>query len=636
MSNAAARDFAYALVLTASFAAACGDSAPPPPGPPAEPVEFSAALGAGLSNPKQIVASDDESVLLVLERGAGRLARVELASGAISRIVPESGAYVALVPEPGAKTALALVGMVAETGGVPHGESFYAPPVTEGRIVRIDLTSGEITPLLSGLDADGLFLDQAGLSVVTKGVGPIDPYKRIDLATGREEPFPGCGDVPPEAVDADHGFVYFNHTWYGTPNTGNLRYVRRCDLMEPDPLLAQGDFNQVGWPVTMSFGCGRLWEAENYGVYDSTDSSIIHWYRYSKHDLTSGEHQALEIAQGGDAALSATPGPLALNADCSRGWYGSPLGVNEYDLVAGTERQLVAGLGRVRALTSDDYAGTVIVGGVSGGGLGVVRVDVSTGALVDLSGAIRSAKEVPTTMTARSASRGALLGYYSQGVNQVIGQIVRLAFVDELDLSTGEVHHGPEHDDVVLQQLAACGDPEQVFASGRFERGGQISVLARYENEQFVPVELPSALASVSSYPEDDLWGRDLVLTRDCSTAYLRVNDRIYRLTKDFHHADVLPVSGSPMALNRPESELFVVTVGEIEGVSTPGFRRRTIADHLPATINGLTVTADGKIVFIGDSTTALGVIDPVTAVGRRLWEGYGSIGRWFWDGYVE
>lgn len=636
MSNAAARDFAYALVLTAPFTAACGDSAPPSPGPPDEPVEFSSALGAGLSNPKQIVASGDESVLLVLERGAGRLARLEVATGAIRRIVPDSGAYVALVAEPGAETALALVGMVAETAGVPHGESFYAPPVTEGRIERIDLRSGEITPLLSGLDADGLFLDQAGLTVVTKGVGPTDPYKRIDLATGREESFPGCGDVPPEAVDPDHGFVYFNHAWYGSPNTGNLRYVRRCNLMEPDPLLAQGDFNQVGWPVTMSLGCGRLWEAENYGVYDSDDSSIIHWYRYSRHDLTSGERQALEIAQGGDAALSATPGPLALNADCSRGWYGSPLGVNEYDLVAGTERQLVPGLGRVRTLASDDGAGTVLVGGVSGGGLGVVRVDVAAGRVIDLSDAIQSANLVPTTMTAVPGTRKALLGYYNQGYNRVTTQIARLAFVDEIDLSTGEIHQGARHSDVVLQQVAACGEPQQIFASGRFERGGQVSVLARYENEDFVPVQLPSALTSVSSYPDDDVWGRDLVLTSDCSTAYLRVDDRIYRLTKNFHHADVLPVSGAPMALNRSETELFVVTTGEIVGLSTPGFRQRTIAEHLPANINGLTVTADGKIVFIGDSTTALGVIDPIAATGQRLWEGYGSIGRWFWDGYVD
>lgn len=75
------------------------------------------------------------------------------------------------------------------------------------------------------------------------------------------------------------------------------------------------------------------------------------------------------------------------------------------------------------------------------------------------------------------------------------------------------------------------------------------------------------------------------------------------------------------MALNRSETELYVSTVGEFVGVSTPGFHRRTIATYMPSNINGLTVTADGKIVFIGDSTTALGVIDPVAATGHRLWE---------------
>lgn len=633
MTNAANRPLLLAAVLTASCIAGCGDSGSPPLGPPYEPVEFSSALGAGLSNPKQIVASADESVLLVLERGAGRLARVDPASGSISRIVADAGSYVALVPEPGGNTALALAGMVHD---VPQGESFYAPAVTDGSIERIDLKTGARTPVLTGLDAEGLFLDQAGRTVVTKGVGPSDPYKRIDLATGHEEAFPGCTEVPPEAVDADSAVVYFNHTWYGSPNTGNLRYVRACDLTQPDPTLAEGDFNQVSWPVTMSFGCGSLWEAVNYGVYDSNDSSIIHWYRYERHDLTSGEYQPLEIARGGEAPLSATPGPLALNSDCSRAWYGSPVGVNEYDLVAGAERQLVSGLGRVRTLASDEEAGTVLVGGVDGGGLGVVRLDLGDGQVVDLSDAIASAKQVPTTMAALPHSRRVSMGYYNQGYNRVTTKIVRLAFIDDLDLTTGVVHAGPRRDDVVLQQLAACGEPAQVFASGRFERSSQISVLARYENEQFVPVQLPRALESVSSDPNNDIWGRDLVLTSDCSTAYLRVDDRIYRLTDGFRHADVLPVSGSPMALNRSETELYVVTVGEIVGVSTPGFHRRTIADHLPSNINGLTVTADGKIVFIGDSSTGLGVIDPVAATGHRLWEGYGSIGRWFWDGYVE
>jgi len=616
--------FADVAVLLPSLAGCSGGGEGKPVVVPSTPIAMSAAPGRGLANPWTIVPSTDGKTLLVQERAAGRLARVDVASGAITRVEPPStttGSVVALAADP-ANPASALVLL----GGFP-GDPVDPPlePAVRGSVFRIGITAGDWEPVMeSSFGGTGFYVDASGTGAYTWRDG-ID---HVEFATGARERLERCADVT-QVIGVDplgrsaHSIGFYAGDMYTTP----IETISRCDLGTDQRAATSRDYSFQA--VSLACGARRLYRAQDSFSRYTTEGRLRSLYEVL--DATTLESLGSLDLAGPVAGLVPPGGPVATDADCSRTWFATPSGIFGYDESTQISRRLAEGITPIGVIAAGDRPGTAYVTGGTSGTIGPRRVDLATGEFEEIFEGDESIGEplAGLAWAPRSRRLRVAVSHFTQ--SRIPPYWSGNLRVDEIDPVAGTLTKGDALDGASASRVASCASGDRLFLLGDrwAEDGSWIEAwLFEYRDSSIRPIRAMSRSKGESTnfeaYPG---YGR-LAMSRNCDVAYV-LGDKLYRAVT--HGGDVREVPpgiiGSAMVMDPRQDLLVVESDSNLYGLDLRDGSLNLLAG-LREPVLDMTMTDDGKIVWTGATSLGLGVVDLVNGTSARLWEGAGTYGR--------
>ncbi len=617
---------ARSLTLALAFTAACGGSSSESPYPlPATPILLGTETARGLSNPKEIMVSGDERHLLILERGAGRLALLDLASGELNRI---PGFFVGLVSEGNGATALTLQGQAAPEDYPPS--TYTGPTISGGLVRRVTIASGDSSTLEASISGRG-FLGDAGAKHLFVWNGGID---RIDVATGARERLDTCAELLPAAVDPSGRWLYETSELsipYISQPQGTLR---RCDLTDGSLVDGAAD----GRAETLSFGCGGtvLFRGHTPGVASDAAAPGYQVVFDGLDPVTLERVTTVQVPS--DLSLGDPVGPLATNASCDHMWFAAGSDVFEYDATTHSATRLVSGMGAPAALTLDGDGSSAIVADPRPASDRLRRIELANGA--DLPPPYAGTLKRPfgvwdaLSLAWLDAPRELVL-VTAHSFQDRLTRVVS-SNVSRVDLDSGALTPGVAQSNDWAVDLASCDGGRELVAAGEFPSYAPSSPTAVIPPDAigFGHEPAPQVRGAGRDGPTSVDYAYEVELAARCGAAYL-LADRVYEVDRSAHRARELTlgdwasdvVRPTAIALD-PTGQLLFLTVYDSLIAMNLHTHEVTQVAILEPDIEHLAVTATGQIVFTGLGNTALGLVDLATGQAQRLWEG---AGRSFW-----
>lgn len=578
--------------------------------------------GRGLSNPKEVVVADDGARAWVLERGAGRLAAIELRTGAISRFEPPDGQPITHL---GRSADGSFVWVVS---GTPAGiES--APYATLGArpatIWRFDVASHGYSRVRDEPAITGFFVDSAGTgyfdTTTTLGHVSFEDGSRVVLRA--------CTDAVPEAIDPGGRFV----AWHATRppidhHDGPHLDLHVCDLTTG--ASASVEVSPVASEI-VSFACGGRWlvRARSGFPLESNEPDARSDF-FDVYDPATLERRTT-IAARARPRFDGPAGPVVTSAACDRLWFSVPSGVEELELASGTLRELVHGAGPVVGAFRAASRHTTFVATVGDGGIRFHTLDLSDGALSDEWDS--TGFYAPSGAVFRRDAEELVLGFGRHYQNLYPFEQYDYSVIQRYRPASDILETGDAQRDVLVGGLGLCEASGEPMAWASFAGGG--GQLASVDGLRLVAdprgpprrrTDLPSPPAPVegSSVPME--------IGRDCRYVYLG-NGRIFRVDRATNRMELVatPDLVDTFTLDPRQDALLVQSHDTIHAIDLHTGRSTVLATGVPRT-RAMRANDDGKLVLIGDRELAIGVLDLVTGEATRLWEGHGPLARWVRD----
>ncbi len=609
----------FAIPATLIVAAACssGESGAPLV-LPSQPIAFSTAPGRGLANPWSIVPSADGATLLVLERAAGRVARVDVATGTLTRIdSPEPGTpVIALEPDPTGDAALALVGTVGEA--VPP---LWQPDVS-GSVYRLGIQSGDWELVLNRAFAGtGFFVDSAGTGAYTWRNG-IDHIRFDD---GSRERLDGCADFPAMLIASSGNAAYSQYVAGGGPHTNPYANLNRCDRMTGEVIGGIVGYQQEA----LALGCGgaRLFRAHEY-FSGATAEGAYATILYEVFDATTLARLDSFDTRTAVSALRPPGGPATAVGDCTNVWFGTPSGVFQYDTATREARRIAEGGAAISHVAGGDRANSAFVVGGPNASPGPFRVDLASGAFEPVLPGGSAFGEPVAAFTSAAGGATLWLAVSPTGFSYFPPYRLGDARVDALDVGTGNITKGVTSERTHVSDVSSC-EVGRLFALGtEWSADGIETTDALYELRDRALVRVRT-LGPTSDAAQTFMAGPGngrLVMSRDCAVAYI-LGDHLYAAPIAGHGLTMLDAFGFNAMTLDPRQDLLVLASGQgLYGIDLRNGAFFELA-HLTETVGDLAVNADGSVALTGSASLGLGVIDLVEETSARLWEGAGLDG---------
>ncbi|MFN7951499.1 MAG: hypothetical protein U0610_07220 [bacterium] len=582
---------------------------------PAEP------LGRGLANPKEVIASADGRIVWVLERGAGRLARIEVATGTLTRHrAPDGRPITHLRASEDRSTLLAVSGVPA---GDPSGAytSFGASPAT---IWRVDAASGELTRVSDVASVAGFFLALDGSTYLDTSRG----IERVAIATGARETLQACDGAIAELVDPSGRFVAW-HTTHDPVGIHDSTYeeLRVCDR-------ATGTTRTTGVPARelLSFACGGRWLVRPATGFPA--DSPIEPHRYALFDVYDPAtlERVASYSTATPPAFTGPMGPVTTDAACERAWFAVPTAVVEYALATRTLTSLGTAAGPIGGVLARDTPSSLLVTTDEDVGVGVEVLDLSTAELQPAWS--RHSFGTPNGMAWRSDERELVLGFSAHYQDLYPVEIYDWSEIQRYAPLTDELVTGDSTRDTVIGGLAACDASGELLAWTKLT-DGETPELAHVEGTTLVrdragPVRTAAEDVGIPAPLVGQ--GIPMVASADCRSVYF-LNGEVVRLDRARNVLHSLAAAGvvDAMALDPRQDALLLQDGDDLAALDLVSGERWPIATGVPRS-RALFVTPEGQLVLVGDEELAIGVIDLVSGDARRVWEGHGKLGRWYRD----
>ncbi len=378
-------------------------------------------VALGLSFPAGVALEPAGDTALVMENGIGNLIRVDLANGGVQVVatgfsgtsngvdlVVESGGATALVVNrqplsfslnrvdltTGVKTVIADLGACCEGPGhhgiavLPDGSAAIVAASSLGLLQHVDLSSGAVTTLVSGLQNPmGVEAEASGLSVLVTERSAQDLSKgrliRVDLATGlRTVLVPAL--FRPYYMEIESGqtsvLVVENNRLLRLGLSGSLpsqAVHQDLDIPTGIALEAGGTILALACQVGVAgWECSSTGELVRIDPVSGSETVIVAGLNYPK---------GLALESGGSTALVTDCGPAGTN-NCNAD--GRLLRVD----LAGSISSVAQGLSVPTGVWIEDGGATALVTEKNAGRL--LRINVQSGMFSILASGMNNPKQV--------------------------------------------------------------------------------------------------------------------------------------------------------------------------------------------------------------------------------------------------